>query len=324
MSHKFSKGIEEIKKIGLSSVEKSAMLFRIFEKTLPVEADIKPVRSPWLQNIFASHHFRPVLALALVFLLSGGGLIFGSNQALPGDALYGLKVNITEPLFGSLKFSGEAKAAWQTDLAAKRLNEAVTLEKEGRLDKPKQLQIESLLSEHVSALKSDLKIIEAKDSQLESPKQEISNDRIAKQAPESAPTLMMMSAGKIEANPSKKNSKTQDIRLDFESKMNSGANFLESISSEKSGTTSNEALNISKKARESGQNLSESEDDNGKYNEELRILNLKDSSTQDSPKNEVVEESEPSQSLPASVGSVEVKVEINSKNKKGRNIGGED
>ncbi|HEY9584959.1 MAG TPA: DUF5667 domain-containing protein [Candidatus Paceibacterota bacterium] len=267
MSHKFSKGIEEIKKIGLSSSEKSAMLSRIFENASAVTgSEPRFVKSFWLQNIFVGHQFRPALALALVFVLGGSGLIFGSNQALPGDALYSIKVNVAEPLLGSFRFSGEAKANWQITLATKRLAEAGALTKQGRLDESKQIKIEQLLAEHATALESDLKIMEAKDSQSDSFKSE---DRVVKQTSEPAPTLMMMSAAQIETEPINKNSKTEAIKLDFESKMNSGANFLESISNEKSGTTSNEVFNISQKARESGNKINKDWGDRNNEKDEI-------------------------------------------------------
>src|SRR3989344_1056270 len=156
MENKFSKGIEEIKKIGLTPTEKSAVLSRIFEKT-PIQ---KPIKAPWFQNILIGRHLQPVLAFTLIFILGGGGLALGSNKALPGDILYSLKVGAVEPLVGSFMLLGEAKANWQVSLATKRLTEAGSLAAGGRLDETKQREIERLIEKYTLTLKADLKIIE--------------------------------------------------------------------------------------------------------------------------------------------------------------------
>ena len=61
-----------------------------------------------------------LLALALTFT---GGTALAANGSLPGDLLYPVKVNFNEKVRGALAFSGEAEATFQSEMAARRLEE---------------------------------------------------------------------------------------------------------------------------------------------------------------------------------------------------------
>lgn len=73
------------------------------------------------------------ILIALVLLGGGGGASIAAQGALPGDALYGVKVGINEKVVGAFKFSDEAKAAWDSNLAGARLDEAAKLALENKL-----------------------------------------------------------------------------------------------------------------------------------------------------------------------------------------------
>ena len=76
----------------------------------------------------------PIGALiALVVLLGGGGTSVVAQGSLPGDALYPVKVGFNEKVAGVFKFSDEARAAWDSNLAGVRLDEAAKLALESRL-----------------------------------------------------------------------------------------------------------------------------------------------------------------------------------------------
>jgi len=295
--HKFTKGIEEIKKIGLTDAERSLIFSKIIDKTK--SALINPMPAPrskfsWVQKLFIGYRFQPVMAFALIFILAGGGLVFGSTTALPGNPLYPFKVGVIEPLVGSL-LTREDKANYQVTLATNRLFEAETLAAEGKLDEPKQLQIENLIAEHTLALKDNLAVIDSEDIQLNSGSSE---NQVSLQSAESAPTIM--SASQVNLKTAKKNNRTDAIRLDFEARMNTHAKLLEDISNEKMGTTSNEVLNVANRARESGRDVGNDKgDDSNKNNEEqnkkgdkkIKVINLKQPSVSDNQ-----------QVLPAAVG----------------------
>ncbi len=73
------------------------------------------------------------LILALVAALGGGTSIVAEN-AVPGDALYPVKVDINETVRGGLTLSAEGKAEWSVRKAERRLEEAEKLASEGKLD----------------------------------------------------------------------------------------------------------------------------------------------------------------------------------------------
>lgn len=73
------------------------------------------------------------ILIALVLLGGGGGASIAAQSSLPGDALYPVKVGINEKVAGAFKFSDEARASWDSNLAGVRLDEAAKLALENKL-----------------------------------------------------------------------------------------------------------------------------------------------------------------------------------------------
>lgn len=97
---------------------------------------MQPIKS--LSGVAESPHMtfplflklKPMFALILIaaVVLGGGGTVAASQNDLPGDALYKVKIaseNITE----ALTFSPGSKAERKAEVAAKRVNELVALKK---------------------------------------------------------------------------------------------------------------------------------------------------------------------------------------------------
>ncbi len=121
-------------KIQLSQAEKDshrAELVRFMEKA---------VNTPGLhaeKRLFrhgAMGWVRSASVGGLIAVLAGTGVVFAAQGALPGDALYPLKVDVIEKVQTTLAFSTEQKAQLEAVFALKRLDEAETLAKENRLD----------------------------------------------------------------------------------------------------------------------------------------------------------------------------------------------
>ena len=72
--------------------------------------------------------------LLIALVLIGGGTSLAARSALPGSALYPVKVDINDKLQSSLELSSEGKADWDATLESRRLSEAETLDAEGKLD----------------------------------------------------------------------------------------------------------------------------------------------------------------------------------------------
>jgi hypothetical protein len=154
---KLQNGIEDIKKIKMTLNEKNRVFDNVTSFSIPVK---KPVYSPWMTYSFISILNKRSLVyfvvIPLVFILSGGGVVFASQDSLPDGILYPIKVNFVEPIKESLTFSPEAKAEYESSLATKRLVEAETLATLGKLNKSNEKKINDLLEKHTVALNKAL------------------------------------------------------------------------------------------------------------------------------------------------------------------------
>lgn len=164
-NNKLKNGINEIKSIVMTDSEKSC----IFESILKSPIDNpKPIRSPWATFSFVamiqSNKLVYYIVIPLIIILSSGGVVFASQDSLPDSILYPLKVNVVEKVEGALAFSPKAKAEHESSLAKKRLLEAETLAKSGKLDSINEKKINTLLSIHTASLNSALDQINTSNS----------------------------------------------------------------------------------------------------------------------------------------------------------------
>lgn len=199
----FKKGIEDLKKISMTNQEKSAILSHILERK-PITGLVK---SPWtaysFHAWFQSHKWSYAVLIVAILMLTGGGVTYAAKGTLPGDLLYPVRVNIVEPVYGSLLTSRTAKAKWESDLATERMKEAETLAQEGKLDQPKQAVISALLAKHTRAF-SDLTSV----------------------------TIESI------ASSSEVSSQIDNIKLDFKAKMGAHAKLLEVIAGQNLASSS--------------------------------------------------------------------------------------
>jgi len=112
---------------------------------------------------FRLHHFSGAFLIAAVIASSTFGVSFAADDALPGDLLYNIKVNINEEIKTALLSSDESRIAWERERAERRLVEASKLEAEGRLDGEKQKQVSELFAEHTSAMVEQVRAVEESD-----------------------------------------------------------------------------------------------------------------------------------------------------------------
>lgn len=160
---KLEKGIEEIRRISMTSLEKDLVFQNVIEHRI---SSTMPIRSPWSIYVFGLRHRTMALAsLSLIILLaSGGGVAFASGNSLPDSILYPIKVNIVEPIRGSLIFSAVAKAKYESSLATERMVEAETLAGQGKLDVETEKKLNALLEDHTLALNDALNKVDKTDS----------------------------------------------------------------------------------------------------------------------------------------------------------------
>src|SRR3989338_6897994 len=106
------KFISDARSIALTSTEKSAMRQALvsFVRMRPVRVAVAArqigQRSSIVQH-FVSLVFKPMPIVLIIALVFGGSASFAAEQALPGDTLYPVKVNVNEEVRGLLAFTPE-------------------------------------------------------------------------------------------------------------------------------------------------------------------------------------------------------------------------
>lgn len=168
-NEKIKNGIKVIKEITMSDNEKQSIFHDILNS--PIYNNKERVKSPWGIYAYVSMMKRNQLAyyvvIPLIIILSGGGVVFASQDSLPNDILYPIKVKILEPVEGALTFSQTEKAKYQSNLAKTRLVEAQTLAKENKLDDSTEEKINKLLVSHTVALDNAINKVTKTDSKKE-------------------------------------------------------------------------------------------------------------------------------------------------------------
>lgn len=95
------------------------------------------MRAPSAAHAFAYGHFWRVMRLAAVgfttMVLAGAGISYAAENALPGDALYVMKVEVNERVWTWTALSQEAKAEWSVTRTMRRLEELERLAMAGEL-----------------------------------------------------------------------------------------------------------------------------------------------------------------------------------------------
>lgn len=94
---------------------------------------------------------RFIPATLALFLVLGVGTTYAAEGALPGDALYSVKLNLNESLKGAFAFSDAAKVSWETERLERRLQEAETLVAAGELTPVAQATLETEIHAAVDA-----------------------------------------------------------------------------------------------------------------------------------------------------------------------------
>lgn len=105
----------------------------------------------------------PIIVLTLVLAAAlGGGVSVAADKAVPGDALYGFKVNVNEQVEGALALSPEQRANWDIAAAQKRLDEAQTLASNGSLTADNEAKISANFQTHASDVAQQVAVLQQK------------------------------------------------------------------------------------------------------------------------------------------------------------------
>jgi hypothetical protein len=133
----------------LSLKEESAIL-GVRTTTVPVEL----VRIPLWRTLQWS------AAVFGVFMFSVSYL---AERAVPGDALYAIKVSVNEEVRGTLTRSPYEKVVWETERLNRRIAEARLLASEGRLTEEVEAEVALAVREHSDNARREIEILKETD-----------------------------------------------------------------------------------------------------------------------------------------------------------------
>lgn len=175
MNKKMKKFIKILKSISLSQKEKDVLRYKIeeFISFNPIRGDIYVPKKSFYFSIFTFRTLAKGVSLVLIALIvvGGTGVSYASTDALPGDKLYNVKINVNEKIEEKLAFTTEAKVTVQTQKVERRLTEAQKLVEKNDLSPEKKEIVKTNLEKNVAEvtktitdLKDEGKIEEALDT----------------------------------------------------------------------------------------------------------------------------------------------------------------
>lgn len=161
----------------LSADERASLRARIVAtmESLPAVRNREELRLPlqgahtWASLIKTSFttplSYRYLMTIVLLLaLLAGGGTSLAAEQALPGDALYPVKVDIMEPLRATVAFSSAAKAKWEARVAERRLEEGEVLLANAGLSQDTKAAIEQRFLAASAKAKANIATVRERDA----------------------------------------------------------------------------------------------------------------------------------------------------------------
>ncbi len=165
MNDNFNKLIQSAKQIELSSEKKGIIRTRLesFIELTPITQTVsKPIKSPFTPRISISY-FSKAISFALIVLIAGGSTIsYASEDTLPGDTLYTVKVNVKEPLEQKLALTPQAKLEVKTKQVEKRLTEAQTLLQKNDTSPEKHKEVEVRVEKQVEEIAQTISELQEK------------------------------------------------------------------------------------------------------------------------------------------------------------------
>lgn len=147
---------KEAQKIRLSESERSLM-----RSSLEEAMRFSPMRAPQ-GRVRREGLFPKVLAVGLsMALVAGGSVAYAAEGALPGEALYSVKVGVNERVLEAAAVSTEAKVEWYGRATERRIEELAKLAYESKLTPDTAVELEARIEE--SATKGEMLVAETEE-----------------------------------------------------------------------------------------------------------------------------------------------------------------
>lgn len=125
-----------------------------------VYVDPAPVRG-W--SLFSLPVRVPAMAFAVLLLIgvSGGGITYAAESALPGDTFYPVKVHVIEVIRAKFLVSPEDRARWAVERLQRRMDEVRRLKAHGLADEEIDIAIGDVLENAASSVQVEVDALPA-------------------------------------------------------------------------------------------------------------------------------------------------------------------
>lgn len=172
MNNNFEQFIKKAKEVHLPEKEKAQgreLLSRYMQMNPPVrfsEQGRHQLQRSWFSQLITRNNilYKPmvIVAVLLIAVAAGGGVSLAAENALPGEVLYPVKVEVNENVRTAFAFSQEAKAEWRVEQTERRLQEAEKLAVQGELEGSAAATVESKFEQHTQSLAEIASELEAR------------------------------------------------------------------------------------------------------------------------------------------------------------------
>lgn len=143
MEHYINQFKKRLKSQQLSADERASMRSAISARIAASTAAAPRIPSPYA-GFFTTllwQRSSAFVAVLAVLVAGTGGAAFASEDALPGEAMYAVKVKVAEPFSSLVAITPSAKATVATTRAERRLKEAEVLAARGELDEATAVEL---------------------------------------------------------------------------------------------------------------------------------------------------------------------------------------
>ncbi|PIQ75739.1 hypothetical protein COU78_04605 [Candidatus Peregrinibacteria bacterium CG10_big_fil_rev_8_21_14_0_10_49_24] len=163
--------------VRLSALEKEAVFDRVhaFMQMHPARRNqvstlssrLDATRAALLRP-FTLRSFSAQFLIVSILVTTGGGFAYAAEDTLPGDALYPLKVDVTEPLREYFSLSQERRVERALHHLNRRFEEAEMLLQRERVLPEHQALLEQHIEERMAHMEERLQLLSERDAQLAS------------------------------------------------------------------------------------------------------------------------------------------------------------
>ena len=151
--------IQKLQHATLSKAEKARMRTSLlaYAEAHPPVATAEPVT--FMSVLMSSRRFSMYASFMALLVLVGGAGTYAAEGSAPGDALYGIKIQVNEKVLSALAPTTEGQARLSGTLATRRIDEVVKLASSGRLTPEHEAYLAQAFSAEVEKTKVNTKTL---------------------------------------------------------------------------------------------------------------------------------------------------------------------